>query len=175
MPKITAHPGVSVVMPATGYVFEAIYNHPLLRKRVKRSLRTTDRAQAETYARELSAILINPNCWRKLPDGTSPAVEAVWHGDIIDQTVADAVISVVSNAAAIAPIEKTVITIEQEDGSVRKILSIDRKTFGADKALSAADKLQAENARLRDELVISQKKIDNLTALLKSIAEENGA
>ncbi len=152
----SGHPGVSIVVPKSGYVLEAMFHHPLLNKRVKRSFRTADRVQAAKFARELSAIISNPSAWRKLPE-CSPAVSAVWNGDAVDNVLMDAV------AATQKPVTIGLAVISNKQRQANKDVQ------------EQIDNLIAENSRLRDDAVISQKKIENLSALLKKMGHDAAA
>lgn len=159
MPKLTAHPGVSIVCPHPGYPFQLSFTHPLLRKQVKRSSRSTDGAAARDYAIELSAILRNPDSWETLPEKTSEVIRSIWKGDAIDDALVNAVATVVGRALCPNP-------------KPGQILIIDPEELRAGKAITEAEKATNEINRLQRELLIAQKKIDNLTALLRKFGHE---
>ena len=159
MPKLTAHPGVSIVCPRPGYPFQLSFKHPLLRKQVKRSSRSPDGVAARDYAMELSTILRNPESWDALPEKTSEVIRSIWKGDAIDDALVNAVATVVGKALCPNP-------------KPGQILIVDPEQLRAGRAISEAEKATQENARLQRELLIAQKKIENLTALLRKFGHE---
>ena len=152
-----SHPGVSVVPgDKPSYPYHLSFKHPLLKgKQAKRSSKTTDGAQAEKFAVELSSILRNPNVWRKLPPESSETVRAIWNGDIIDETL-------------LASIEKS-----RPRGFYGDFYKPDwTKIKDHKEVLSTAKKILEENTRLYETNAILQAKVDNLSALLKKMGYE---
>lgn len=152
-----SHPGVSVVPgDKPSYPYHLSFKHPLLKgKQVKRSSKTTDGAQAEKFAIELSSILRNPNLWRKLPPESSESVRAIWNGDIIDETL-------------LASLEKS-----RPRGFYGDFYKSDwTKLKDHEEVIEAAKKILEENTRLYETNAVLEAKVDNLTALLKKMGFE---
>ncbi|HEY3320851.1 MAG TPA: hypothetical protein VGP72_10340 [Planctomycetota bacterium] len=150
MPKLSRHPGVSLVQPAIGAPIQISFKHPLReRKQVKQSLRTTDAATAEKMAIQLSGILADPAAWSQLPGDTAPILKAIWEGDAVDQ--------ILQETAAAA-----------KQGAFAGRLQVNGETVVAVPVQAAADQGD-EVRRLREALAAAEAKVCNLTGLLKKL------
>ena len=157
MPRITDHPGVSIAVPERqGYPLHLIFGHPILGKRVKRSVRTTDSSVALGYARELSAILRNPAEWKD--PKASDAVVAVWRGDIIEQAVTEAV----REARYAKPADWESFEVHQQAWATQM------------KAKEATEDMVAENGRLKERIAILTEELRALRGLLKTAGRDVG-
>lgn len=148
MPKLTRHPGVSIVACGRS-PYHLSFTHPLLNKQIKRSCKQRDYLAAEALAIELHTILQNPDEWKRvLPETVSPVLRALWSGDIVQEAAEEAV----------AYLRNRPLSVESGD----KILLSNGSLLNAPAALAQAD----ENvAKLLNETMEANQKLNETVAV----------
>jgi hypothetical protein len=164
MPKLTEHPGVSVVAGReVGFPFQLLFKHPVLRdangkqRQIKRSVKTTDAREAKELACKLSGILRDPQTWRQLPETVPAILKTIWTGDEVDNEISKRI--AVATLQEVWPSMSTGIPIE--DMTAAQIL-----------AFIAKNKLDKDNALARQVSRVMQDMLTEIMQLRASLKSQ---
>ena len=176
------HPYVSVIKPPKpGWPWQLYFKHPLRSKQqIKRSVRNTDGAQAVKYAVELSGIILNPDCWRNLPDGTSEIVKSLWQGDEINQAIDETVLQLTKPPYPFTgkPLgeDEELCEVMTPAGAVTVVVPKVQDYGNLDRrVVEQLQRLLDENKKLKADNAVQRAKADALAGLLRKVGYEAGA